>query len=101
MFGLSGMGDIVSLLTKKGAAKQLLIDNMPNLINSFKAKLHEKSGVDQDQFTAVMFAENEGQITATLIGFEGNDLKVLYSCDFAEFTAMLPDNIMDLMKSNG
>lgn len=98
LFGLGGMGDVVSLLTKKGAAKQLLIDNMPNLINSFKAKLHEKAGIAQDQFTAVMLAENEGQVTATLIGFEGNDLKVLYACDFAEFTAMLPENIMDLMK---
>ena len=101
MFGLNGMGDIISLLTKKGEAKKLLVANMPNLINSFKAKMHEKAGIDQDQFTAVMLAEHEGQVTASLIGFEGENPKVLYSCDFAEFTSMLPDNIMDLMKANG
>lgn len=102
MFGK--LGNIISIISEKGAIKKLVIENANPLMNQLIALLHQKFGVTPEagQMPAVTFLpDTDGEIgmVVLLVYIDQNgNISVQGHCPLNELAEMLPDDIMSLMK---
>jgi hypothetical protein len=103
MFG--NIGKIMSIITEKGAVKKLAAENAPAIIGALVQMMYQRLNLQPTEgvqnavmLLPVVLADTSQKIVVILVEFENGEVVSKGQCELDELIALLPDNVMDLMK---